>query len=147
MKIRCARIAGPPDHGLAPREVRALLRAMPGEWRAEVADVHLLADLPPTMWASSPRRDWVGLANAGLFSKILRIRSRGAARDDSARAALHAMAAACGHLDARKRFPCLLTRPERRTLGELVQPYMERFLSVLEETSSHEASPAPRDRS
>jgi hypothetical protein len=144
MKITTAKISGPPEHALTPRDVRRLLEAMPDVWRAEVSKVHLLADLPPKIWASSPELDWVGLAQASLFRStqnwraerhvltgrpgVLRIRCRGAWREDAARAALRAMAAASGHLGPQKLFPIHLTGPERRMLDELVEPYLQTFL-------------------
>src|SRR5690606_35601570 len=133
-----------PDHALTRRDVRRFLEALPHEWRAEVAEVHLLADLPPKVWASSPNPDWIGLAHAGLFRSthdwraerhtmagvpgILRIRCRGATKEDAVRAALLALAAASGALGPQKRFPFRLTGPERRKLDELVEPYLRRFL-------------------
>lgn len=114
---------------------------MPNEWRAEIAEVHLLADLPPKMWASSPRVSWVGLATAVLHRHtktrrdavtpgVLRIRCRGATREDSARATLYAVAAACGHLGPTKRTVLGLTKPQRRILDEVVQPVLDGFLQL-----------------
>lgn len=128
IRIRIDKLAGPPEHALTRRDVRAVLSVVPKEWNVWLRVVHLKETCPHTIGGGS----WV--LYQFLQGPRLNVYCRGEAPETVRRLILQELA--IQGLGMGPRYGHALTHTEEQELARIIPPLLQKVDTLLQDSQT-----------